>query len=89
MVLGYFTILLVSLVGNALVIFVICKTSNCRRSINYYVLNMAVSDLFTPLTIIPVNVVRIISGSTAFMVDTLWCLGTSYASFATFSLMFL
>ena len=75
MVLGYFTILLVSLVGNALVIFVICKNKQLRRSINYYVLNMAVSDLFTPLTIMPMNVVRIISGSTAFMVDTPLVLG--------------
>ena len=75
MVLGYFTILLVSLVGNSLVIFVICKNKQLRRSINYYVLNMAVSDLFTPLTIMPVNIVRIISGSTAFMVDTPLVLG--------------
>ena len=75
MVLGYFTILLVSLVGNALLIFVICKNKQLRRSINYYVLNMAVSDLFTPLTIMPVNIVRIISGSTAFMVDTPLVLG--------------
>ena len=75
MVLGYFTILLVSLVGNSLVIFVICKNKQLRRSINYYVLNMAASDLFTPLTIMPVNIVRIISGSTAFMVDTPLVLG--------------
>ena len=75
MVLGYFTILLVSLVGNALVVFVICKNKQLRRSMNYYVLNMAVSDLFTPLTIMPVNIVRIISGSAAFMVDTPLVLG--------------
>ena len=75
MVVAYFIILLVSLVGNALVVFVICKNKQLRRSINYYVLNMAVSDLFTPLTIMPVNIVSIISGSTAFMVDTPLVLG--------------
>ena len=74
-VLAYFTILLVSLVGNSLVILVFYKNKQLRRSINYYVLNMAVSDLFTPLTILPVNIVEIISGSTAFMVDTPLVLG--------------
>ena len=75
MVLAYFTILLVSLVGNSLVILVFYKNKQLRRSINYYVLNMAVSDLFTPLTIMPVNIVRVISGSTSFMVDTPLVLG--------------
>ena len=75
MVLAYFIILLVSLVGNSLVILVFYKNKQLRRSINCYVLNMAVSDLFTPLTIMPMNVVRIISGSTAFMVDTPLMLG--------------
>ena len=74
-VLAYFTILLVSLVGNSLVILLFCKNKQLRRSINYYVLNMAVSDLFTPLTIVPVTIVQIISGSTAFMVDTPLVLG--------------
>ena len=75
MVLAYFIILLVSLVGNSLVILVFHKNKQLRRSINYYVLNMAVSDLFSPLTIMPVNIVRIISGSTAFMVDPPLLLG--------------
>ena len=74
-VLAYSIILLVSLVGNALVILVFYKNKQLRRSINYYVLNMAVSDLFTPLTIMPVNIVHIISGSTAFMVDSPLVLG--------------
>ena len=74
-VLAYFTILLVSLFGNFLVILVFYKNKQLRRSINYFVLNMAVSDLFTPLTIMPVTIVQIISGSTAFMVDTPLVLG--------------
>ena len=75
MALAYFIIVLVSLVGNSLVILVFYKNKQLRRSINYYVLNMAVSDLFTLLTIMPGHIVHIISGSTAFMVDTPLVLG--------------
>ena len=54
--LAYFTILLVSLVGNILVSLVVWKNKpwKLHKSINYFVFNMAVSDLFTPLTIMPV-----------------------------------
>ena len=73
--LAYFVILLVSLVGNALIILVLWKTKQLRKSINYFVFNMAMSDLFTPLTIMPVRVVEIISESGAFMVDSPLMLG--------------
>ncbi|KAJ7382526.1 hypothetical protein OS493_034417 [Desmophyllum pertusum] len=36
---------------------------------------MAVSDLFTPLTIMPVTIVQIISGSKSWKVDSPWILG--------------
>ena len=73
--LAYFVILLVSLVGNLLVLLVIYKNKQLRRSINYFVFNMAVSDLFTPLTIMPVTIVQIISGSKSWKVDSPWILG--------------
>ena len=75
--LAYFTILLVSLVGNILVPLVVWKNKpwKLHKSINYFVFNMAVSDLFTPLTIMPVQIVEIISRSGAFMVDTPLLLG--------------
>ena len=73
--LAYFVILLVSLVGNALIILVVRKTKQLRKSINYFVFNMAMSDLFTPLTIMPVRIVEIISGSGAFMVHSPLMLG--------------
>ena len=73
--LAYFAILLVSLAGNVLITLVVWKNKKLRKSINYFVFNMAVSDLFTPLTIMPVRIVEIISGSGAFMVDSPLMLG--------------
>ena len=49
----YSIVLLVALIGNVLIILVFSKYKPLRKSINYFVVNMAVSDLFTPLTIMP------------------------------------
>lgn len=66
---AYISILLVSLVGNTLVIVVVYKNKNLCKSINYFVFNMAASDLLMSLTIMPVKIVEIVTGSGAFMVD--------------------
>lgn len=68
-VFAYISILLVSLAGNTLVIVVVYKNKNLRKSINYFVFNMAASDLLMSLTIMPVKIVEIVTGSVAFMVD--------------------
>ena len=81
---AYFFILLVSLIGNLLVLIVICTNRQLRTSINYFVFNMAVSDLFTPLTIMPVRIVQIISGSDAWKVDSPWMLGDILCKLAYF-----
>ena len=73
--LAYFVILIVSLVDNGFILLVIYKNKRLRRSINYFVLNMAVSDLFNPLTIMPIKIVQIISGSESWKVDSPWILG--------------
>ena len=73
--LAYFIILVVSLVGNILLILVIHKNKQLRKSINYFVFNMAVSDLFNPLTIMPIRIVQIISGSGSWDVISPWLLG--------------
>jgi len=73
--LAYFIILVVSLVGNILLILVIHKNKQSRKSINYFVFNMAVSDLFNPLTIMPIRIVQIISGSRSWNVVSPWLLG--------------
>ena len=72
---SYFFILLVSFLGNIFLVVVIYKNRQLRRSINYFVLNMAVSDLFNPLTIMPVKIVEIISRSASWKVDSPWLLG--------------
>ena len=66
--LAYFIILIVSLAGNIFLIVVIHKNNQLRKSINYFVFNMAVSDLFNPLTIMPTKIAYIISGSDAWKV---------------------
>ena len=68
--LAYFIILIVSLAGNIFLILVIHKNKQLRKSINYFVFNMAVSDLFNPLTIMPVRIAYIISGTEAWKVDS-------------------
>lgn len=73
--LAYFVILILSLIGNGCILLVIYKNKNLRRNINFFVLNMAVSDLFNPLTIMPVHLVKIISGSKSCKVDNPWTLG--------------
>ena len=73
--LAYFVILLASLVGNSLIILVVLKNKQLHKSINYFVFKMAVSNLFTPLTIMPVKIVEIILGSGALTVHRPLVLG--------------
>ena len=56
--------LLVALIGNVLIIVVFSKYKPIRKSINYFVLNMAISDLFTPLTIMPYFIANTLSNGT-------------------------
>ena len=58
-----------------LIFLVIYKNKRLRRSINYFVFNMAVSDLFNPLTVMTMKIVEIISGSESWKVDSPWLLG--------------
>ena len=73
--LAYFIILIVSLVGNLLVLLITYKNRQLRKTISFFVFNMAVSDLFNPLTIMPIQIVQIISGSDSWKVDRPWTLG--------------
>ena len=60
----YFISLLVVLIGNVLIIVVFFKHEPIRKSVNYFVLNMAISDLFTPLTIMPFIIAKTLSNGT-------------------------
>ena len=46
-------VLLTVLVGNVPIIIAVNKNKELRRSINYFIVNMAISDLVLPLAIIP------------------------------------
>ncbi|XP_029208671.2 neuropeptide SIFamide receptor-like [Acropora millepora] len=59
--------LLVALIGNVLIILVFYKYKPIRKSINYFVLNMAISDLFTPLTIMPYIIAKTLSNGPGFL----------------------
>ena len=74
--LAYFAILLLSFIGNILLALVIYKNKNLRKSINYFVFNMATSDLFTTLTIMPIKIVEVISVSYSWKVDSPQILGS-------------
>ena len=73
--LAYIFIFLVSFFGNIFLLVVIYKNKQLRRSINYFVFNMAISDLFNPLTVMTVKIVEIISGSSSWKVDRPLLLG--------------
>ncbi|XP_044177472.1 prolactin-releasing peptide receptor-like [Acropora millepora] len=59
--------LLVALIGNVLIILVFYKYKPIRKAINYFVLNMAISDLFTPLTIMPFTIANTLSNGPGFL----------------------
>ena len=81
---AYIFIFLVSFFGNISILVVIYKNKQLRRSINYFVFNMAVSDLFMPLTIMTVKIVEIISGSESWKLDRPWLLGNILCKLAYF-----
>ena len=51
----YCLIIIVSLVANSLIVILVCKTPNLRKTINYFIANMALSDLLYPIFVIPWN----------------------------------
>ena len=48
-------IIIVSLIANSLIVILVCKTPNLRKPINYFIANMASSDLLYPIFLIPWN----------------------------------
>lgn len=57
---AYIVIFVISFTGNTLIIYVVRKSKNMQRNVNYLILNMAVSDLFTPAIAIPIKMVHVI-----------------------------
>ena len=48
-------IIIVSLVANSLIVILVCKTPNLKKPMNYFIANMALSDLLYPIFWIPWN----------------------------------
>ena len=62
-------ILLTSFVGNSLIIFIVYKRPELRKTTNYFIVNMAVSDFIFPLEAIPLSLAYLVSGSLEWFID--------------------
>ena len=56
-------IFFLSLVGNTLLIITVCKRPELKKTVNYFIVNMAFSDFVFPLTAIPVRLAEFSSSS--------------------------
>ena len=54
--------LVVSLAGNTLIAIIIYKTKTMRTTTNYFVLNMAISDLLLPILVFPSSLLELYEG---------------------------
>ena len=54
--------LVVSLAGNTLIAIIIYKTKTMRTTTNYFILNMAISDLLLPILVFPSNLLEMYEG---------------------------
>ena len=50
---AYCLTIIVSLAANSLIVMIVYKTPNLRKPINYFIANMALSDLLFPISVIP------------------------------------
>ena len=60
---AYSVILVVSLVGNSLIVLIVYKTPTLRKPINMLIANMAMSDLLYPIFLFPVRLTEMHVGS--------------------------
>ena len=54
-------ILLGSFFGNIFIIIIVYKHQDLRKTINYFIVNMAVSDLLFPLILIPIQITQLVT----------------------------
>ena len=62
-------ILVVSLVGNSLIVIIVFKTPTLRKPMNFMIVNMAISDMLFPIILFPLNLVE--------MQANFWLIGDS------------
>jgi len=68
---AYCLIILVSLAGNTVIGIIVYKTKTMRKRINFFIVNMAMSDLLVPTFVIPWEIQRLYTNS--------WLIGGSLA----------
>ena len=59
----YCFILMGSLFGNIFIIIIVYEHRDLHKAINYFIVNMAVSDLLFPLIVVPVNITGLATDS--------------------------
>lgn len=64
LILVFSTIMLSSLVGNALILVILHQRKELRKTTNFFIVNMAVSDFVYTLSVIPLRLAKISSSST-------------------------
>ena len=72
-----------SFFGNMFIIIIVYKHRDLRKTINYFIVNMAVSDLLFPLIVIPVNIVSFVTDSWQWRVSGM--LGSCFCKLYYFS----
>ena len=60
---AFFPVFLVSLVGNIFIGIIVYKTKSLKKPINFFILNMAMSDLVYPISMLPRDVASLFIGS--------------------------
>ena len=79
----YCFILLGSFLGNTFIIIIVYKNRHLRKTINYFIVNMAVSDLFFPLMLLPVQITELSTDSRHWRVSGI--LGSFFCKFYYFA----
>ena len=58
--------LIVSLVGNSFIALTVHKTQTLRKPINYFIVNMAMSDMLYPIFQVPSDAITVVHGLLAY-----------------------
>ena len=76
-------ILLGSFSGNIFIIIIVYKNRDLRKTINYFIVNMAVSDLLFPLILLPDQITQMVTESWNWRVSGI--LGSTYCKLDSFT----
>ena len=57
-ILSYLIIIFLSVTGNMMVIWTICRNKHMRTVTNYYILNLAISDLLVSIFVMPLKLLE-------------------------------